>query len=162
MLDDIYTRNGYQTKSLLCIIQQMQKRSLLYLHHHTTALQRSYYFRQILLHSLFELVILTLLPSAVILLLLARVAAAAAAAAAVLIVIVLLSAVLGMIASVRWHLSLSASKVDVDTALIVFCVLRETKLATDLFNARFDLLDVVRRMVALSDDASKSQLISLL
>lgn len=51
------------------------------------------------------------------------------------------------------HLRGSALQVDVHPARVGFGGVLQSELSTDLFDAGFDLLDVVRGVVAFSDDA---------
>lgn len=51
------------------------------------------------------------------------------------------------------HFCRSTSEVHVDSTLVRFSGILKTELLTDLFDSRLDFLDVVCRMVALSDDS---------
>lgn len=75
-----------------------------------------------------------------------------------LVLVVLLAGVLVMrrgllVVSSRGHISRSTGEVDIDTTGVFLGGILQTQTATDLFDAGFDLLDVVRGVVAFADDA---------
>lgn len=56
----------------------------------------------------------------------------------------------------RWIRRTSTLEIDVDSTFVCFGIVLESEFLTDLFDARFDLLDVVYGVVALADDAKSS------
>ena len=65
--------------------------------------------------------------------------------------VVLLAGVL--VVATRGHMSRSTGEVDIDTTGVFLGGVLQTQTATDFFDAGFDLLDVVRGVVAFADDA---------
>lgn len=76
----------------------------------------------------------------------------------VLVLVVLLAGVLVMrrgllVVAARGHISRSTGEVDIDTTGVFLGGILQTQTAADLFDAGFDFLDVVCRVVAFADDA---------
>ena len=67
------------------------------------------------------------------------------------LLVVLLAGVL--VVATRGHMSRSTGEVDIDTTGVFLGGVLQTQTATDFFDAGFDLLDVVRGVVAFDYDA---------
>lgn len=134
VLDDIYKNPQKTPESIPQILEYIA------LHDHTARLlQLAHDLGQQSIDNLFDLVLLLRLLVLLLLvmsLLLARVAT-------------LVWCVVGRIVG---HDSLATSEVNVNTAGVVFGSILQAEFTADLFDARFDLLDMAGGVVSLADD----------